>query len=321
VFCWIAAPAGAVAGELRIGLPLPADSREWKIASGLLEDLDPPAPGTLTVHLLSHREIGSDTETEIRSGALDGGLVADRDFDSFGLGPDAWAYAVPFTFASLEEVDRVRARLDGPILRRIGGEAFEALAFLELGLTYALSTRELDDPDSWPALKIWTPAERGAARILKASLSILGLEAVALPGKAVRNGLQEGVVDTVIAPPAVAVFKRWHRDIDTVLDMPFSYAYGILVVRADSMGRLSPAEQEAVRRAFARLGRQFTVAARDRGQYAWNVLRRWEKRIVKPNGAMLDRSSVWAARLRRELDAAHRPSPETEADIGKLLQR
>ena len=88
--------AGAV--ELQMGLPLPPNSKEWDIVSQGLEKISSSRLATVSVSLVSPGKSGPSIASQIKSGALSGGLVMMQDFGPLSLGQDAYAYTLPCLF-------------------------------------------------------------------------------------------------------------------------------------------------------------------------------------------------------------------------------
>jgi TRAP-type C4-dicarboxylate transport system substrate-binding protein len=64
----------------------------------------------------------------------------------------------------------------------------------------------------------------------------------------VLAGLQTGLINAIVFPPIGAVALQLHTQLDYVLDLPFLYVFGTMVLSNSSFSKLSAADQETVRR-------------------------------------------------------------------------
>ena len=102
-----------------------------------------------------------------------------------------------------------------------------------------MSSQALSSPKDWQNRKIWLPSEQTFSGNTAASLELLGLKTVPALAKDVKKSLRSGIIDTFIAPSSVALMKRWHTAIENVYIVPFSYNYGLWVVRDEALEKFS----------------------------------------------------------------------------------
>jgi len=306
----------ACAGELRMGMPLPSGSREWDIVSQGAERMANLPTGTVRIQLVAPGRNGPRLAAKIKNGTLDGGLVMMQDFDELDLGQDALAYAIPFMFKSTNEMAYIRAKLDEEILQKLSVGPYEAMAIVEFGSAYVMSSKPLADPDDWCTLKSWVPAEGAFSE----SLNALNWTAVSLPSKDVRKTLKSGTVDTVIVPPMGAVIKRWHTRLKNMFSVPFVYTYGIWIVSDEALARLTAEEQQTVREYVPLMCRDLSATIRERNDKARQVLDRSGIELIEPNAAMWQQWQSWADKVWSDLDAEHRPGRDIEEKLKEHLE-
>ncbi len=309
--CWIqvllcmiclALDVGAI--ELRMGLPLPFESKEWTIAAKGAERMSQAPTGEVSVVLVPSEKDGPSIAAQLQRGELEGGLVIMQDFGTLSLGQDAFTYALPCTFMSTNEVFHIREKLDATLLQKLSEGPYEAVAIVGFGAAYAMSTQALSTPADWRERKIWIPS--GDAFIQ--NFNMLNLQTVSTSVKDVRARLKSGLLDTIIVPPTVAVMKRWHTRVRNVFDAPFVYTYGIWVLRDDVLERLSEADQKGVLKHLSVLCQELDDAIQGRNTKAREVLNRYGVAFLAPNAAMKEQWSHWADALWLGLEASQKPS-------------
>lgn len=315
MFCLLVVPGIAHAVELRIGLPLASGSKEWEFVLHAVEELAPLSAGKVGVQLVPVPNPETGIAAEIMGGKLDGALVTMKDFRQLQMGQDALAFAIPFTFKSVEELDYVRDKLGPEILRKLSSGPYEAVAFMGFNFSYVMSAQAIASPNDWRSRKIWISAERDFSDHLSASLDIIGLKTVTGLAGDVQRDLESGIIDTVIAPATVALIKRWHKLINNVFVIPFNYNYGLWLLRDDAMEKLSGVEKQAVREQLLRLGHYLNSAMRERNDKALDVMVRRGIGFDGLDGDMEKQLGVWTERIGGGLADEYRPSNDIEVKI------
>jgi TRAP-type C4-dicarboxylate transport system substrate-binding protein len=308
--------ACAPAGELKLGVPFKEGSQEWKLAVGT-NGSDPTVRGLVKLVAFPPSPDAPGFGAKIWNGDLDGGLLVGKDLADRHR--DALAYALPFTFQSEAQVKQVRQRLDADFLQRLGATAtnhpFAALAIVEFGFAYVISAQPLASLEDWHQRKIWMPGEGDFAR----SLGQLGLKVVSTPLNTVRAAFDGGTVDTVVAPPPMAVFQRWHTKTKRMFDLPFAYTYGIWVVRSNALAGLTVREQETLHLRLTSISRDLETTFRKRNEDGRKVLDAWKHEFVTPNPAMRKQWETWWQELWHQLRDPYKPTPEMEDRLKMAL--
>lgn len=313
--CLAVLAKSACAGELRMGVPFPEDSQELTAVRKATADIDKATRTQVKITLSLFRPNEEGLAKKILDGELDGGLVMPNDIAD--LHPDALVYAIPFTFTSYEQVDYVRRHLDAEILQKIStpDSPYTALAIVEFGFAYVMSSQSVASPDEWGKRKIWIPGEGEFSKFL----GDLGLKAVPLPLAGVRAGLGDGTVDTVIAPLPVAIFQRWHTKTKKVFAVPFVYTYGIWIVRNDAITKLSADEQKTVRERLSSCCQELSTALRTRNDKGRGVLESYGHEFVAPDAVMQKQWGQWAEAVWKNLGENHKPTAEIEGKLKEQL--
>ncbi len=313
-FCLVLLAGPARAVELRVGVPFPKDTPQGKATDDLVQEIDTATKGEVKLVLSSFRPGEGKVVKEISAGKLDAGLVMGRGLAD--LHQDAFAYAVPFTFASRKQVDFLRRKLDAEVLKNLSAGPHEALCITEFGFAYMMSTQAVASPDELRKRKIWVPANGELAECLGG----LGLKTVALPAKGVKKALADGTADTVIALPELTIMKRWHRKIKNVLDRPFVYIYGVWIVSDKAFAGLSAEQQSAVRKCLSSYNQKLGADFRKRDNKGREVLKRFKIEFVALDEAMQKQWGQWAKDVWQHLGKGHKPTAGIEKKLKECLR-
>lgn len=180
---------------------------------------------------------------KMRIGQLQAAILTTGSFGK--IFSDAQLYNLPMQFASFEEVDYVRERLDGVLRQGLEDNGFICPGLAEVGMAYAMSTRPVRSINDTSGIRFWTPT--GNVGAVKA-VTAFGISPVQLAITDVLTGLQTGLIDAVATPLVGALALQWHNQLDYILDLPFMYIYAVMVLPERSFRRLDDVDQEIVRR-------------------------------------------------------------------------
>ena len=234
-----------VAKDLKIATVSPEGSSWMKLLRKAVAELDVATDGRVNVKVYPGGVRGDDSTVlrKIRVGQLHGGLVTSAVFNR--IYQDIQIYNLPMAFRSLDEVDAVRKTMDAMLIDGLADAGFESFGIAEVGMAYAMSTRQARTVGDGRRLKVWTPqGDVAAARTLQA----FGIAPIPLTIADVLGGLQTGLIDTVTVPPVAAVPLLWHTRLKYVIDLPLMYIHGSFVLDKRALRGIAPADVAAMRR-------------------------------------------------------------------------
>ena len=251
---------------------------------------------------------------KIKIGQLQGAVFTGGQAAS--ITQDANVYGQPFQFRTLDEVDKVRAKVD-PLLRA----SFEKAGFVAPGISgggfaYLMSVKEIHGKDDLKSAKVWIPQ---GDRIAEAAFKAAGVTPIPLSLADVYTSLQTGLIDTVENTTSGAIAFQWHTKVKYMVDLPLMYVVGVLVIDKKAFDALGADDQKAVNEeigaAFARLEK----INRDDNAQARGVLQKQGVTISVPTA---DERKAWeeiGAAARRDLVGAGGVSAELSSAASKAL--
>ncbi len=187
--------------------------------------------------------MGDDTSVlrKIRIGQLQGGGIASGALAE--IYPDSQLYGLPMLFRSYEEVDYVRSRMDGMLLKGLKQRGLVAFGIAESGFAYLMSKRPIGRVEDLEGLKVWVPQGDPISRTF---FETAGRSPIPLPLSDVLTGLQTGLIETIGTPPIGAIALQWHTAVKYITEAPLLYTYGMLVFDPGAFNRLRRDDQEIV---------------------------------------------------------------------------
>ncbi len=272
----------ALGATLKIATVSPDGSVWMKLLRNAARDVEERTEGRVQLKLYPGGVMGDDRAMmrKMRIGQLQGAIVTTGVFNR--IFPDLHLYNLPMQFRSLAEVDHVRPRFDAELMRGLEDAGFVCAGFAEVGMAYAMATREARSLADARRLKVWTPqGDDTAAKALKD----FGITPVPLTIPDVLAGLQTGLIDTVAAPLVGAVALQWHGQLRYVLDLPFMYIYAPMVLAKRPFERLDPQDQAVVRRILGAAVREADAGNRRDHDAVREVMQRQGLTFLQPSPA------------------------------------
>ena len=237
-----ALPAAAVV--LKIATIAPEGS-EWMVehraASKKISEL---TEGRVSLKFYGGGVMGNDRKVlrKIRIGQLQGAA-----FTTSGLA-ERYAgialYGMPFVFRSQDEVDFVRQKLDGELMKGLEEVGFVSFGFAGGGFANFMSSQPLTDHASLQGKKIWVPE---GDVISFTALESMDLSPVVLPLSDVLTGLQTGLLDVIVTPPVGALLLQWYTKVKYINPLPIAYTIGLMAIDSRAFARVEAADQLVVR--------------------------------------------------------------------------
>ena len=179
---------------------------------------------------------------KMRIGQLHGGVLAAGSLTHFY--PDLQIYNLPLQFRSNAEVDYIRQKMDQMIADGLEASSVLTFAFIETGFAYLMSKDPVTSVADLKDLKAWIPdGDPIAAELVKS----FGVSPIPLNITDVLAGLQTGLINAVMAPPAVALALQWHNHVSYMTDLPLVYIYSTMVMQEKAFGRVSEGDQAIIR--------------------------------------------------------------------------
>ena len=194
---------------------------------------------------------------KMRIGQLHGGVVAAGSLTRFY--PDLQVYNLPLQFRDSDEVEYVREEMDQMIVDGLGNAGIVSFHLTETGFAYLLSQEPVTEVDDLKDLKAWIPdGDPIAAELVKA----FGVSPIPLNMTDVLAGLQTGLIDAVMAPPAVALALQWHNHVKYMTDLPLVYIYSMLAMNDKAYKKIKQDDRRVVQEVMDRVFREVELDTR-----------------------------------------------------------
>lgn len=314
------------AADLKIATVLPENTAWMKDMRAAVAEIRKRTDDRVVLKIYTGGVQGSPDKVlrKIKIGQLHGGAFTPTDLQQEYA--DLNIYGLPFLFASEEEVNYVRERIDPKLAQGLEEAGFVSFGFASGGFAIILSNTPVRSHGDLKGRKVWVPE---GDHISYEAMRALQLAPVTLPLTDVLTGLQTGLIDIVAMSPAGALVLQWHTKVKYLTSMPILYSMGLLAIQERAFGRLEPADQAVVRDVMSGL---YAKWDRENQQDAENALRALIRSGIEPvepapgeqeklhelmndNNRTMARAGLFSAELLEEV-LQHIESYRSENDTG-----
>ncbi len=182
--------------------------------------------------------------TKIRIGQLSGGIFTGRTLGD--ISGDVRIMEVPFTF--LADRDKAFSALEklGPFFSEgLEKAGFVNLGLFEIGQVYVVSTKKVETIDAFKGIKIWL---WDGDKLVEQLVREMNLVSVPLALPDVLSSISTGIIDAAYSSPAAMLAVQWNTKVKYLVDFPVTYAIGAFLLKKSEWGKISPVDQEIVRK-------------------------------------------------------------------------
>ena len=166
---------------------------------------------------------------------------------------------MPMVFRSWDELDYVRERLRPALEKRFLDKSFVVLCWGDAGWVRFFSKEPALRPVDYRRMKVFAWAgDNPQAEIMKT----LGYQPVVLEISDILPGLQTGMINMVPSTPFWALTLQFYNHASYMLDMNWAPLVGAIVVTRKVWDAMSPAGQQALRRAGESAGAELRALSR-----------------------------------------------------------
>ncbi len=183
-------------------------------------------------------------------------------FTGVGMGeilPEVRILDTPFFFKSKAEVDFILNRFNDYFAQQFARKGFELIGWAEVGYVYIYSKKPIHKAEDIKQLKIWMWEGDPLA---EATFNAFGVTPIPLSITDVLTSLQTGLIDAVYTSPLACIVLQWFTKIRYVVDVPLTNSTGAVLISKRAFKKLSPEQQELVRKKGYQFFRKLTEMSR-----------------------------------------------------------
>ncbi len=246
----IGAASMAQAEKIRIAGNFAVEHSSSKAMEIFKTELSSLTGGKLTVDIFPAMQLGGAKENvdQVRSGVIMATWIGIAYLSR--TVPELEAVSLPFAFANREQAFKVIDSKVGDLLnKKLAEKGFTTLGYMELGSRNVTNnTRPLKSLEDFKGLKIrMQPNETHLA-----SFRALGANPAPMGIKEVYSAMQQGVIDGQENPFSIIATKHFNEVQKYLSDTGHFFDFIVVTASKKKFDKLSPAHQDAVRKAMAK---------------------------------------------------------------------
>lgn len=215
---------------------------------------------------------------KMRIGQLQGAAVSTGAM--YNIYPELSLYSVPFLFDSYDQIHFVREHLDSTIKQGAREHGYVVPAIMSGGFAYIMSQEPVREFEDLKDRKVWVPdSDQQTAE----NLRDLGLNPIPLSVGDVLMGLETGLIDTIAAPPVVAIALQWHTRISHILRLPLMPIHGAFVLDKRVFDKLSASDRNIVMTTLGKAAEKIEERNMQDNEEALKALKKQGVNVTRPS--------------------------------------
>lgn len=244
---------------IRMATLAPRGSSWYKALQRMGAEWRTATDGEVTLRIFPGGVLGPESSVirDMRMGAPDAAAISNDGLAE--IDRDAWALNLPLVFASYEEWDYVRERVNPMLEEKLAASGFIVLTWSDVGWVRFFTQEPLQHPDDLKGMRLAAaPNAPGELELLKS----LGFNPVAITTVDLVTGLQTGLVDSMYLPIILANASGLYREVRYMTVLEWAPLQGAVIVVKRTWDRLPAEHREVMLRIGREIGAQQRVANR-----------------------------------------------------------
>lgn len=236
---------GALAAPVKIKIAtLAPEGTTWmNVLGAMADEIETATAGEVKFKFYPGGVAGDEHDVlrKMRVGQLHGGA-----FTGVGLGeilPKTRVLEIPFIYRSYEEVDYVRAQMEGELNREMEAEGYVLLGWAEAGFVNIFANEPIHTVRDLQRVKMWMWEGDPLA---EAFFKAFDIAPNPLPITDVLTSLQTNLIDAIYVSPYAAVGLQWFTRVKYMMDLPLTDAIGAMVVQKKRFDRIPEIHRQTV---------------------------------------------------------------------------
>jgi TRAP-type C4-dicarboxylate transport system substrate-binding protein len=223
---------------------------EWAQATG----------DELRLRIYAGGTVGDESEMirKMRIGQLQAAAISNAGLAE--IDPGAYALMLPMMFASYDEWDHVRERVNPLLQEKLKEKGFVVLAWSDVGWVYFFTKSPMRSPADLMGMKLaGSHTESRTIDIFKWA----GFNPVPISTVDMMTGLQTGLIDSLYLPIILAEGSQYYRQAPHMTDMKWAPLQGAVVMHEKGWASLTADQKADVLRITVRVGQEMRASNRD----------------------------------------------------------
>ncbi|HJS75458.1 MAG TPA: TRAP transporter substrate-binding protein DctP [Vicinamibacteria bacterium] len=248
---------------------------EWSKATG----------DELRLRIYAGGTVGDESEMirKMRIGQLQAAAISNAGLAEIDAG--AYALMLPMMFASYEEWDHVRQKVNPLLEEKLKEKGFVVLAWSDVGWVYFFTKKPMKTPSDLRGMKLaGSHTESRTIDIFKWA----GFNPVPISTVDMMTGLQTGLIDSLYLPIILAEGSQYYRQAPHMTDMKWAPLQGAVVMHEKGWVALTDAQKAEVLRITQKVGEELRASNRAQEERSLEAMKSRGLSIVPVEDAIVE---------------------------------
>lgn len=289
VFCFLASLLLHLKGEaavvVRLGTLAPSGS-SWELILRRMGVEWAQATGDeLRLRIYAGGTVGDESEMirKMRIGQLQAAAISNAGLAE--IDPGAYALMLPMMFASYDEWDYVRLRVNPLLEEKLKEKGFVVLAWSDVGWVYFFTKSPMRSPADLRRMKLaGSHTESRTLEIFKWA----GFNPVPISTVDMMTGLQTGLIDSLYLPIILAEGSQYYRQAPHMTEMKWAPLQGAVVMHEKGWTGLTADQKTEVLRITAQVGADLRASNRDQEERSLQAMKSRGLDVVPVSGELVN---------------------------------
>src|SRR5262245_10989222 len=245
---------------VRLGTLAPAGSSWELILKRMGVEWSKATADELRLRIYAGGTVGDESEMirKMRIGQLQAAAISNAGLAE--IDPSAYALMLPMMFASYEEWDHVRQKVNPRLEEKLKEKGFVVLAWSDVGWVYFFTKKPMKTPADLRAMKLaGSHTESRTIDIFKWA----GFNPVPISTVDMLTGLQTGLIDSLYLPLILAEGSQYYRQAPYMTDMKWAPLQCAVVMHEKGWAGLSAEQRTEVLRITQKVGEELRATNRE----------------------------------------------------------
>ncbi len=273
---------GAV--TVRLGTLAPTGSSWELILRRMGVDWAKATGDQLRLRIYAGGTVGDESEMirKMRIGQLQAAAISNAGLAE--IDASAYALMLPMMFASYEEWDHVRQKVNPLLEEKLKEKGFVVLAWSDVGWVYFFTKSPMRTPSDLKGMKLaGSHTESRTIDIFKWA----GFNPVPISTVDMMTGLQTGLIDSLYLPIILAEGSQYYRQAPHMTDMKWAPLQGAVVMHEKGWAELSADQKTEVLRITRQVGEELRASNRVQEQRSLEAMKSRGLELVPVTDAMV----------------------------------
>ena len=261
----VGASGGRAAGQtptvrVKLGTLIPRGTTPYQVLMEMREKWRKAPNGGVEVVIYPDGSMGGETDMvrRMRVGQLQAAMLTMTGISEIDKSVNA-LQEMPMMFRSLDEYEYVREKMRPELEKRLLDRGFVSLFWGDIGWVRFFSQEAAVHPAQFMHMKLFTWAGNTDQFDLMKSL---GFNPVSLETSDILPGLQTGLINGLDTVPMYALAGQFYGPCPHMLEINFAPLGGATLMTKKAWDAISPATQQALRKAATEAGNEMVKSSR-----------------------------------------------------------